>query len=361
MNPKFSDRRITAVRDQISDWEIDALLIGNGSNCRWLSGFTGSSAWLLVTEDRAMIGTDSRYWEQAMDQAPKFELFHFKKRDSEELAQFLSHVKAKRIGFESEKVSYGQFRRLKKAAEVDWVPIKRTLEILRETKADEELKAIKEAAAITDRVMGNVNQFIRPGMTEKVLAWKLERELRDNGASGLAFSLIVASGPNGARAHHEPEDRQIMIGDPVVIDMGAAFDGYKSDLTRTFFLGSEPDPLFNQVYSLVLAAQKRTLTRMKIGMTGQEVDSLARAKIEGAGFGQDFGHSLGHGVGLDVHEKPSLSPRSSEDHLKAGSVVTIEPGIYLSGWGGVRIEDLVLMTAAGAEPLSHCPKDPVID
>ena len=223
-----------------------------------------------------------------------------------------------------------------------------------------ELKAIRAAAAITDQVMSQVPQLVKLGMTEKQLAWELEKAMREAGADGLAFPLLVASGPNSALPHHHAGTRPLQADDALIIDMGAAINGYKSDLTRTFYLGQEPSPQFRRIYELIQTAQTNAITRLRPGMTSQEGDALARKVIEDAGHAQHFGHGLGHSLGLEIHESPGLTWRS-EEALPAQAVITIEPGIYLPGWGGVRIEDLIYLTDEGTLKISQCPQNPIIN
>jgi Xaa-Pro aminopeptidase len=209
--------------------------------------------------------------------------------------------------------------------------------------------------------MSAVNEIVRPGMSEKQLAWELEKLMREAGADGLAFPTIIASGPNGANAHHSAGERKLKAGDTITVDMGASLNGYHSDLTRNFYLGSTPDEKFWEVYNTVHTAQKKALAAIKAGADVQAVDKEARDFIAEAGYGANFGHGLGHGLGLEVHENPRLSPSAVNPRtLPAGAIVTVEPGIYIEDWGGVRIEDLVLVTEDGFEYLSHCSKNPII-
>ena len=359
--------RLAAVRGQMGEWQVDGLLLSSGANYRWLSGFTGSACQLLITAERAFLGTDFRYWEQASRQAPAFELVKMgRTADLTSLPQMIQQAGVKVLGVEGNQMSINQFNELQKklhedeqAEPIAIKPLNDTVEKLRHLKSTAELEAIRRAAAITDWAMAQVNELVRPGMSEKAVAWELEKMMRERGAEGMAFEVIVASGPNAALAHHRPSERPIGVGDAIVVDMGAKLDGYHSDLTRSFFVGNEPDEKFQQVYGLVLAAQTAALGGMRAGMTGKEADALARDVITAAGHGDDFGHSLGHGVGLYIHEGPNLSVLN-EEPLPVGAVVTVELGVYLSGWGGVRIEDLVMVTAEGVESLSHCPKNPVI-
>lgn len=225
---------------------------------------------------------------------------------------------------------------------------------LRAVKDENELTKIAEAARITDAAFTAATADLTPGITEKELAWRLDSLMREHGAEGVAFGTCVAAGLHGARPHHEPTDRPIATSEPVVIDLGAVFDGYCADLTRTIVLG-EPSPEFMERYNIVLSAQRAALSGIHAGMSGREADHLARAVIENAGYAPRFFHGLGHGVGLLIHEAPSLGSRS-EDRLAPGHVVSVEPGIYLDDWGGIRIEDLVVVTAEGVRILSHAPK-----
>jgi Xaa-Pro aminopeptidase len=353
--------RLTSVREHFAEWAIDGLLIGSATNRRWLSGFTGSSGWLLITEEKALLGTDFRYWDQARNQSTGFELVEMKGRLSETLPNFVAEAgDLNTIGIEANYITIHQYEILLKVPDITWVKLEDSLELFREVKSNQEIESIREAAAITDTVMAQVNRIARPGMTENQLAWELEKRLRKLGASDLAFPIIVASGKNGARAHHEPGDRQLENEDTIIIDMGAKLNGYCSDLTRTFFLGDEPSAKFNEIFQVVLDAQEEAIRAIATGKSGKEIDSIARSKIDSAGYGKAFGHSLGHGVGLDIHENPRLSQIYDGDPLVPEMVVTVEPGIYLPDWGGVRIEDLILVTSDGNEPISQCPKQPII-
>lgn len=354
--------RLTAVRAQLSEWQVDGILIGSGSNRRWLSGFTGSAGYLLVTAEKALLATDFRYWEQALAQSPDFTLVRHN-RSAEADQEFLATAGVQIIGLEADHLSLSEAERWAKAAEnVAWVHLSPTLEPLRWQKSAAELEAIRAAAAITDAAMAQVPHLARPGMTERALAWELEKLMREAGAEAMAFDILVASGPNSALPHHKAGERPLQPNDPLIVDMGAQVDGYKSDLTRTFFLG-EPDAQFRAVYELVLAAQTAVFQHARPGQNGNEVDAHARSVIQAAGHGDHFGHGLGHGVGLDIHEGPffSYTAGGANYTLKPGMVVTVEPGVYLPGWGGIRLEELTLATAEGLQALSHCPKEPGIN
>lgn len=353
-------QRIESLRTEFSNWKVDGVLIGSYANRRWLSGFTGSTGWLLVTETSAKLGTDFRYWAQATQQAPEFELVDFRAGTPDAWTTFLEFDRPLRLGIESQHVTLAQFDEFKDVESVTFVKLDRSLEAFREVKASWEVAFIRRASAITDAVMAEVNRIVRIGQTEKQLAWDLERRMRDRGATGMAFPVIVAFGENSAMAHHQPGERALKGGEPIIVDMGAQLDGYASDLTRSFFVGSEISEKYQGIYDLVQRAQVAALKGMRAGITGKDADSLARDTIDEGGYGEAFGHSLGHGLGLEVHEGPSLSQRFGSSPLPAGSIVTVEPGIYLPDWGGVRIEDLVHVTADGVETLSRCPKHPKI-
>ncbi|MFQ5433651.1 MAG: M24 family metallopeptidase [Anaerolineae bacterium] len=353
------EQRVTAVRQKLAAWDVEGVLIASPANRRWLSGFTGSAGQLLITADTALLATDFRYWEQAVAQAPTFTLFKHN-RTPENGRAFFVEAGASTIAIEADHTTLSNAKQIRKAGEgITFKPIKSAIEPLRAIKTADEIETIRAAAAITDEVMAQFPDIARPGITEKEAAWELEKRMRELGADGMAFEVIVAAGENAALPHHRPTDRELRMGDPIIVDMGAMLNGYHSDMTRTFFLG-EPDEQFWAVYNLVLAAQTAVLDNLKPGLNGKEADALARDVIAAAGHGDHFGHGLGHGVGLEIHETPFLSVRSEKTTLAAGMTATIEPGVYLPGWGGVRIEDLVYLTENGIAFLSHCPKTPVI-
>jgi len=354
------ERRLRKLRQELEARNLDTFIITHPQNRRYLSGFTGTDGTLFITGDKAALITDFRYLEQAQKESPAFELVE---ATSDILAQSLSDlataVRAKRVGFESHHVTfanYGQWAET--AAGFELVPAKDLVEEMRAIKDEGEMEAIKRAVAIGDAAMAHVREFITPGMTEKEVGWELEVYMRTHGAEAVAFDIIVAAGPNGAMPHATVSDRVIRTGEPIVIDLGARVDGYHSDLTRTLVLG-EPDERFQEIYDLVLKAQLAAFEGIRPGMTGREADALARDVIDEAGYGQYFGHGLGHGVGLEVHEKPRAG-KVSDDVLRPGMTLTVEPGIYIPGWGGVRIEDLVVIREGGVEILSESAKDPLL-
>jgi len=297
--------------------------------------------------------------EQAKGQAPDYQVFQITGNTPEWFPRLVAESGLSRLGFEAGDTTFATYRQLsdtlsKAEFRLQLVPVEGVIESLRMTKEPEEIELIARAAEITDEAFEHFEEIIRIGMTEKEVAWEIEKFMRENGSQSLPFEIIVASGPNAALPHAKPSQRQINAGEPVLIDMGARFGGYASDLSRTICLGT-PDDTFKKVYDTVLGAQLAAIAIIKEGMSGEEADSLARIVIEQAGYGEAFGHALGHGVGLAAHEQPRLGPNSTE-LLSSGMVFTVEPGIYLPGWGGVRIEDLVVMENGKIKVLSKARK-----
>ena len=352
-------QRLRDVRALLVENDVEGILVGNGHNRRWLSGFEGSYGWLMVTAEKALLGTDFRYWEQALTQAPYYELFKITKECTQNDLIFAGQVHD--IALEAQSVSIREFKNLQQLTDINWVLCDDLVERLRAVKDESELKRIRTAAAITDAAMAAVKNLARIGMTEAALAWELEKHMREEGADGLAFPLHVASGPNSALPHHASSERPIQPGEILLIDMGASFNGYASDLTRTFYVGTQADQRFRELYAIVQEAHDQAIAAIQPGVRGREVDAVARDIIGEAGHGDHFGHGLGHGLGLQAHEEPRLSPSKAETPLVSGMLATVEPGIYLPGYGGIRIEDLVLVTGNGAEFLSHCSTEPLLE
>lgn len=352
--------RVAQLAARLADVELDAILISGTKNRRYLSGFTGSAGYLLVTPRRQMLFTDSRYTEQAGSQSPHFEVIQTQ-AGLGWLVDTLKETGVKRVGFESDYITVATYNRvldaIKEEEELSNISLIATSGItdeLRVFKDMEELAQLQKAIDASDRAMDTVCPTIQAGMTEKEVAWRMEVAMREFGADNISFDTIVAAGPNGAMVHHRADDTVIKAGEPIVIDMGAQVNGYCSDITRTVVAG-EPDEMFHKIYNIVLAAQLTAINTVRPGLTGEECDALSRAVIAEAGYGDNFGHSLGHGVGLAIHEKPRVGP-GAEDVLKPGMVFTVEPGIYLTDWGGVRIEDIVILGEEGATPLSKARK-----
>lgn len=342
---------------------LPAFLVGNPANRRYLSGFTGSYGWLVVTPTEAFILTDSRYRAQAGQEAPGFALRQVVnpgKAMPELVAEIAASAAINRLGFEAAHTSYAEYGRVAAAlgGSCELTPTEGLIEGLREVKDAEEIALLRRAIAITDEVIEAITPRLHPDHTEMQVAQMIEETLRHHGADGASFPIIVAAGPNAALPHHRPAAEPLGEGRSIIIDMGALLDGYHADLTRTLVIG-EPDEQFRQVYGTVAEAQRLAIAGIRPGALAHEVDALARDHIAAAGYGENFGHGLGHGIGLNIHEGPSLRwvlPGGTSAPLQAGMVTSVEPGIYLEGWGGVRIEDIVLVTENGHEVLSKAVK-----
>ncbi len=348
--------RLMALRGRLAEADIDALIVSQPENRRYLSGFTGSAGVLIISNDKAILATDFRYYTQAAEEAPAFELAKVGYKLTDHLADLLAEAGAQRVGFESEHLTVAECERWREAApDVEWIPTSNLVEGLRAVKSADEIEKIRAAVQVADQAFARMVQQLRSGMTEQDVAWVLRAEMHALGAEGVAFESIVAAGPDGAKPHYRPAAREIPAGVPIVIDMGASVNGYHSDMTRTLVIG-EPDARFREIYSLVLEAQEKAEAQIRAGMSGVEADAIAREVIEAAGHAEHFGHGLGHGVGLAVHEAPRLSFTASEDPLQPNMVVTVEPGVYLPDWGGVRIEDIGVVGEDGLEILTQTPK-----
>jgi len=331
---------------------VDGFLVTNLPNIRYLCGYSGSNGILLVTRHGSYLYTDFRYQEQVREEVRGARAVI---RDRDLFASFpVEHTKGiRRLGFEQAFLSFGNFRTLQKQLpRTRLKPCANLTSGLRSVKDEAELALIARAAANADRVFKQVLPLIKPGVCERDLAAEIDYRLLRHG--GIAFDTIVASGPRGALPHAQPTSRKLKKGDAVVFDLGARFEGYCSDMTRTVFVG-RADRKAREIYEIVLDAQLQALGGVRAGAKCAAVDALARSYIREKGYGKEFGHGLGHGVGLEVHEAPGLGARAADSLVKR-QVVTVEPGIYLPGWGGVRIEDLVAVTLRGCRILSSFPK-----
>jgi Xaa-Pro aminopeptidase len=352
--------RLTHLREKLAQKKLDGLLVTQPQNIRYLSGFTSPDASLIVTATEALIATDFRYFVQAAEQCPAWELVQLKDKPEETLkARFtvLAGKGLRRLGYEKTHLTVERFHRLRSKVlppGVHFVATQGIAEELRMVKEPDELATIRRAVRLGDAAYMAVAPRVQAGMTERAVSWELEAWARSHGAQKISFDFIVAAGPNAAKPHAEPSDRPIQAGEPVTIDMGVIVDGYCSDLTRTFCLG-EPTEKFREVWHIVREAQEKAEAGIRAGISGKSADALARDVIVAAGYGEMFGHGLGHGVGLAVHELPGAS-RLYKKPLPAGSVITIEPGIYIPDWGGIRIEDMVLVQSGGVEVLTTAPK-----
>ena len=354
---KATAQRVQNVRDRLPEFEADALLVSNDYNRRYLSGFTGSSGWLVIGATDALLITDSRYTEQAGKQARDFTIVPQTGQVAPLLLDLCKQHGFGRLAIESEHVSVANHESYSEAftGEVKLISSLGVVENLRVAKDADEVAALQRAITIADNALEELLTWLQPGVTEREVAWRLEVLMRESGAEALSFPSIVAAGPNGAMPHHRPGSDTIPRDTFIVMDFGCVADGYCSDMTRTVALGT-PSPEMQEVYRLVFKAQRAAATHVRAGMSGVEADTLAREVIVEAGHGDHFGHGLGHGVGLQIHEAPRLSPLAGDTPLPAGAVVSIEPGVYLPGIGGVRIEDLVLLRDDGADTLTGSPK-----
>ncbi len=355
--------RLDRARAAMADQGCDALVISNLVNVRYLCGFTGSAGLLVVQADDAVVVTDGRYLTQAPAElqaagAPVRVEVRPTGEQGQALAQLAGGVR--RLGLEAEHIAWGRQRHFARtwAAAVELVPTDGLVEGLRRGKDAGELARIGAAAHIADRALHSVRAVLDTRPTEAEFALALDTEMRRLGAAAPAFETIVAAGPNGAEPHHRPSARPVERGDLVVVDFGARFDGYCSDMTRCLWAGAGPGPVparLAAVLEIVLAAQEAGIATVADGRPAVEVDRACRAVIEAAGMGEFFVHGTGHGVGLDVHEAP-WARAASEDILFSGQVVTVEPGVYIPGLGGARIEDTVVVTGSGCEVLTMTPK-----
>jgi len=353
------NERLEKLRRLLVEKDMEALFVSQPDNRRYLSGFDGSAGLLLITQNENILVTDSRYTDQAKRQAPDYEILETKGQLGGWLPALADRLGLKELHFEAEHITFAAVQNMgqslaKSASRPKLTPSDGLVESLRAVKEPDEIELITRATQTSDAAFEHILEVIKAGMSEEEVAWELERFLRERGSQPLPFAVIVASGPNAALPHARPTNRLIGPGEPVVIDFGARVDGYSSDISRTLCLGPA-DETYKKVYGTVLAAQLAAINRIKAGMSGQQADAVAREVIKKAGYGENFGHGLGHGLGLAIHEEPRLGP-GAETVLADGMVFTIEPGIYLPGWGGVRIEDTVVMECGRIRALSQAGK-----
>jgi Xaa-Pro aminopeptidase len=359
-------QRLHRLREVMRRERIDGLLVSQPESRFYLSGYTGhdlpprdSAGYLLVTIDRALLLTDARTTQQAEQEAPDFEVVTYGagSRAPQSIAEHAGRLGLRRLAFERVHLPWGMWSDVRKdlSDAVDFEPDSGLVDELRIVKDAEELLALQEAIDVLDRCLAHILDHVQPGQTEREVARLVELYLLEH-AEGTSFPSIVASGPNASMPHAVPSDRRIQEGEPLKIDIGARARGYCSDMTRTVCLGQPIDSRLDEIHAIVLEAQLRAERELRPGMTGREGDAVAREVIADAGYADAFTHSLGHGIGLEVHEPPSLSHTRGDEVLRPGMVFSVEPGIYLPGWGGVRIEDLVLLEESGARVLCHSPK-----
>ncbi|MBA4535785.1 aminopeptidase P family protein [Bacillus aquiflavi] len=350
--------KLNKLRSEFDRFGIDGMLITSMYNRRYMTGFTGTAGVALISGEKAVFITDFRYVEQASKQAEGYDIVQHSGQIEKEIGIQAKKLGINKLGFEEEHVTYANYKVYKEVIEGQLIPVAEVIEKLRLIKNDSEIKILKEAADIADAAFKHILDFIRPGKSELEVSNELEFFMRKCGATSSSFDTIVASGYRSALPHGVASEKIIEQGDFVTLDFGAYYKGYVSDITRTVAVG-QPDENLKEIYSIVLEAQLRGVEGIKPGLTGKEADALTRDYITEKGYGQYFGHSTGHGIGLEVHEGPGLSSRSNTI-LKPGMVVTVEPGIYIPGHGGVRIEDDIVITKDHNEALTHSTKELII-
>ena len=356
-------KRLESLREALERRHLDGLLVSQPESRLYLSGYTGhdlpprdSAGYLLVTLDKALLLTDPRTTEQAEQEASLFEVVTYSagSRGPESVGQTARQLGLSRLGFEAVHLPYAIWQEVSRHLG-GLVPTQDLVDELRIVKDAEELSALQRAVDVLDGCLAHVLAGLEPALSERQIARRVELFLIEH-ADGPSFPSIVASGPNASIPHAVPSERRIAEGEPLKIDIGARASGYCSDMTRTVCLGEPRDGRLLELHALVLEAQEHVERSLRPGMTGREADGLAREMLERAGYAQAFSHGLGHGIGLEVHEPPWLSQSRGDEPLRSGMVFSVEPGVYLPGWGGVRIEDLVVLEPDGARVLCHSPK-----
>ncbi len=341
--------RVQELTKNMYTLSMDGVLISSKYNRRYLSGFTGSSGYLLITEQSCYLLTDFRYIEQAQNESPGFQIIDYMKKGlTETLSELVQQNRIQNLGYEEGLLTVREFNNLSSGIEgCNWSMIGSTVEQIRMIKDKDEIVKIRQAASIADAAFTHILNYIKSGVSEIDVALEIEFYMKRHGASKLSFDTIVASGKRSSLPHAQPTEKKIESGDFVTMDFGCLYEGYCSDMTRTIVVG-KADERQKEIYNLVLRAQKNALENIKAGMMGREVDQLSRQIIDEAGYRQNFGHGLGHGLGLEVHEQPRFS-LLSEETILPGMVMSVEPGIYIPDFGGVRIEDLVLVKEDGID------------
>ena len=350
-------KRLLNLREELAAWDLDALVVADNASIRYLTGFTGSYGVLLVTGDDAYLVTDARYEEQVRIECPNVSLVSIEKENNwaEVTKAVIEKLHLDRIGFEDHAVNYRNWSQLETALPfAELVPARDLVLQFRLVKDQDEIAALREAVRIVDLAYEYITSYLKPGVQEREIALELDCFMRKCGAEREAFETIVASGPRSAMPHGKPTERTVSEGELIVLDFGARWRGYHSDMTRTVVLG-QPDPRQEEIYAIVLEAQSKAMDVIRPGVLGGEVDGAAREYLTAKGFGDYSEHGFGHGLGLTIHDGKIIN-RHSEVALQVGMVITIEPGIYIPGWGGVRIEDDALVTESGYEILTKSPR-----
>jgi len=356
MENSFHQTRQESVRKILDSNHLDGILFSSLENIRYLCGFTGSDGAFVLTQKDAFFLTDSRYWTQAAEEVEGSQIIHYKKK-IEGIASLISDFRLKRIGFESTSLTFSlhQFLSQKLAKEAELIPLEDETRNVRAVKDAQELALIRTAIDISSNAFLRIVGMLKEGVLEAEIAWEMEFFMKTNGAEALGFDIIVASGKRSALPHGRASGKRIEKGDFVLIDFGSSFEGYHSDQTRTLVCG-KPSSEQEKVYQVVKEAHDRAIGLIRPGIPIHEVDEAARGHIRECGYGEYFGHGLGHGIGLAVHEDPAVN-RENRGLVQEGMVFTVEPGVYIPDWGGVRIEDMILVTPQGAEILTHLPSD----
>ena len=351
-HPMRKDR----IAGRLAELEVDAIVVTTPANVRYLTGFTGSNGQALITSGAGVFFTDGRYTEQSRREVPGMERVTYREHLARSVRDACAANGVRRLGFEDGGLTVRTYRSFEETLEgVELVAVGDEVDRERWIKDDEELELIQSAQDATDRAFEDILERLAVGLSERQVAQELEHAMRRAGADGLSFDTIVAFGENAAEPHHEPNHRALEDGDIVKMDFGALWGGYHADMTRTVAFGAIGSEL-RRIYGVVQEAQQAGLDAVRAGATGGEVDAASRKVVEDAGYGEAFSHGLGHGVGLEVHEGPGLR-REGTDELPAGSVVTVEPGVYVPGLGGVRIEDMVVVGDDGGRAMPSSTKD----
>ncbi|WP_027406253.1 Xaa-Pro peptidase family protein [Anaerovibrio sp. RM50] len=348
--------RIRALRDYIKDKGLEGVLVSKEENLHYFSGFTGDDTMLVVTHDDAVIVTDFRYVEQAQNEAPEYRIAKQEKGLLLRVSEVIKELGIKKLGFEGGSLVFDWYGKIKELVGDGVSFSSLELNSLRQIKDQEELNCIRRAVAISDKAFEDIITFIKPGMSENQVAARLEGVMRSLGSQRPAFTTIVASGKRGSLPHGTATEKLINAGEFVTMDYGAVYEGYHSDITRTICLGPADDRQ-RDVYDAVLKAQLLGLSLVKPGAAGKAVDGAVRRYLHERGYAEYFGHGLGHSLGLEIHEAPTLSPRSTCEALHPNTLITVEPGVYIPDWGGVRIEDTVLVTDTSGEALTSVTKE----
>ncbi|MHC5227014.1 M24 family metallopeptidase [Enterococcus sp. LJL99] len=350
--------RVNKLRALMKKNELAGFLVTSSYNLRYLTNFTGTAGLALITQDDAFFITDFRYTEQAAEQIDGYEIIKHNADIYGEVVKLIESKKLTNLAFEENFISFAEYSALEEIIPCDLIPVAGMIEELREVKDEEEIAIIQKACSIADLGFKHILTVIKPGMTEIEVANQLDFYMRSLGATSVSFDTIVASGLRSAMPHGVASDKIIEKGDMITLDFGCYYDGYVSDMTRTFAIG-EPSDKLKEIYQIVLEAQLKVIDEAKPGLTGIQLDAIARDHIASYGYGEAFGHSTGHGIGLEIHEGPNVSFRADKQFV-TGNVITDEPGIYLPGIGGVRIEDDLLITDNGNRVLTQAPKELII-